>query len=219
MLFVSDPGFHFVSPYWTSFRESFQCLSKDGATGAHKLHNYSGSKAKQESWSDDYTFEAIKSVLEYCSDYLDRVFLYEEVRLYHPKEKKMVQIYRALPYKEGKPWYDWAIFDLSKPETPNIHDRIPCQIKCIVDLTSLPPEAKETIDRVPGVCGLVEPAYPNDDNREKFRSEFWDSVVKKPSGDPTKASAHNMLLLVPLNKLVEPTTVCLMSAMITNGPF
>ena len=182
-------------------------VSKMEATGELKVVNYSKSKAKQESWSDQHTFNAVENLLECCSDYLDKLHLHEEVRVYHQDEDDKKQVCRASPLKEGKPWYDWAIFDLSKAETPTIHNRIPCQIKCIVDLTSLPFDAEEAIGRAPGVYAIVEPAHRNDDREEQHMSEFWEAYLKLPSTDPEKSSTHNMVVVVSLTKLREPATV------------
>ena len=182
-------------------------VSKIKGTGEVKVVCHSKSKSKQESWSDKYIFEVVTDLLEYCSDYLNEVYLHEEVKVYDDSVEGKKQVYRASPHKDGKPWYDWAIFDLSKPESPSVHDRIPCHIKCIVDLTSLPLEAQETIGRAADVYCVVEPAYRNDQREELYRSEFWESYIKKPSVLPNQSTTRNMTLVVSLSKLRETAVV------------
>ena len=169
--------------------------------------SHSKSKSKMESWSDEHTWEAVVQLLEYCSDYLNQVYLHEEVRVYDASVDGKKQLYRASPHKEGKPWYDWAIFDLSEPESPTIHDRIPCHIKCIVDLTSLPMEAEEGIGKAADVYCIVEPAYKNDKREELHRSEFWESHLKKPSADPDQSTTKHKIVVIPITKVRGPATV------------
>ena len=182
-------------------------VSKIKETGEINVVSHSKSKSKTDTWSDRHTFGHVVELLELCSDYLNEVYLHEEVRVYDANADSKKQIYRASPHKDGRPWYDWAIFDLSKPESPTVHDRIPCQIKCVVDLTALPIEAEETLERAADVYCLVEPAYRNDQAEERYRSEFWQSYLKKPSYDLNQSATHNKLVVVSLTKLKEPAIV------------
>ena len=54
---------------------------------------------------------------------------------------------------------------------------------------------------------IVEPTMPNDDPREKFRSEFWSAWVTLPSTATGVASTKKKLEVIPINKLKGPTTV------------
>ena len=182
-------------------------VSKEKHTGKVKTINHSCAKAKQDSKLDPHTLEAVGELLEYCSDYLDKLFVHEEVRVYHESEDNKSQIYRASPSYLGRPWYDWAIFDLSEAETPNLQTHVPCRIKCIVDLTSLPMDSQEGIGRAPGLCLIAEPTKPNDDPQEKYRSEFWSAWVTEPSTAVGAASTKSKLEVIPISKLLGPTTV------------
>ena len=196
-----------ISPFGPMVGGAKWTVSKNKETGEPKVVRHSKSKSKLESWPDEHTFEAVLELLEYCSDYLDEVYLHEEVRVYDADEDGSKQLYRASPDREGKPWYDWAIFDLSKPESPTIHNRVPCQIKCIVDLSSLPEEAREGIGKEADVYCIVEPAYKNDKREELHRSEFWEAYLKKPSADPNQSTTNHKKVVISVGKLREPTTV------------
>ena len=196
-----------VSPFDPIVGGAKWTVSKIKGTGEVKVTCHSRAKSRQESWSDKYIFELVLELLEYCSDYLREVCLHEEVRVYDATAEGKKQICRASPQKDGKPWYDWAIFDLSKPESPSVHDRIPCHIKCIVDLTSLPSDAKEGIGKAADVYCIVEPAYRNDQREEQHRSEFWVAHLKQPSVHPNHSTTKNKAVVVPISKLRETAVV------------
>ena len=68
-------------------------VSKIKETGEVKVVSHSKSKSKMESWSDKHTWEAVVQLLEYCSDYLNQVYLHEEVRVYDASVDGKKQLY------------------------------------------------------------------------------------------------------------------------------
>ena len=196
-----------ITPFEPVLAGAKWTVSMNKETGDVKVVSHSKSKSKLDRWSDEHIFEAMVELLCYCSDYLDEVHLHEEVRVYDASVDGKKQLCRASPQKDGKAWYDWAVFDLSKPETPTVHNRIPCHIKCIVDLRSLPIEAEEGIGRSADIYCIVEPAYRNDQREEQYRSELWEAYLKRPSEDRNQSTTKHKTLVVSLTKLREPATV------------
>ena len=121
-------------------------------------------------------------------------------------DEKNTQVYRATPYSEGKPWYDWATFDLSDG-TSNWKKRVACQIKGFVNLLNLPEEAEEDIGFAPGAYAVVETTVPSPDPKEHYRSELWSPVLKLESKSSKHAATNNHTEIVSLDKLLEPIIV------------
>ena len=109
---------------------------------------------------------------------------YGTLDVFSKKCKNSTQHFYARPYYAGKPWNDWAIFDLSDPEseTPQARKRVPCQIKCFLDFSRLP--AENALMKPPGVYAIVEPTIPNAAFDEKWWSKLLDPCCKLPSTIP-----------------------------------
>lgn len=163
---------------------------------------HSKSKAKENLFLDMHILDYVDELMNLCSENIDHVFVYDKLKLWDEKAMNNTQQYNASPCIDGKPWYDWAVFDLSE-EDQQLQNYIPCQIKCFVDLTHLPNTGRE-MDTVPGLYAIVEPTVPNPDLTEQFMSELWQPFLKKPSEKLNWAATKNHLELVSLNRLKGP---------------
>ena len=141
-------------------------VSKIRGTSDMEAVNKSNNKAKQHISLEEYTYFILTEMLERCSHLLNKLDVYEELRVFDESSDNHTQIYRASPNYEGKPWYSWAIFDLSVSEEQRWQRNMPCQIKAFVDSSELPPEAEASVGLCSGVCALVEVTCPNPDIQE-----------------------------------------------------
>lgn len=146
----------------------------------------------------------VAQILDNNSDCIQSVTLCATLKLWDESAKNNTQVFRAMPFMEGKPWHDWALFDLSTERRPNHNKCVPCHLKAIVDLRDLPSQASNT----PGTYVIAEPAYMSTLNHELGRSELWSAWVKDPAnpehGLPESA---NKTLLIHTKKLLAPTAV------------
>ena len=124
----------------------------------------------------------------------------------HTTEDKQ-QLFHAYPYSQGKPWNDWAIFDLSDPdsETPTARNFVAAQIKCFLDFRHLPDE--NALMQPPGIYAIIEPTRPNVDGDEIWWSELFEPIYKDPCSLPGFQQKYNKQELVSIDKITHPTTV------------
>ena len=155
---------------------------------------------------DISTRSAIEEILNHCKEHLNELSLHDTLTVWSKGTDNNQQLYRASPHKEGKVWYDWAIFDLTEVEGFN-SNFVPCQIKGIVDLTSLSVVAGKELGLEPCVHCIVEPTKASDIIQDQFLSELWEPWVKLPSLDPLLAHSHNKCKLVSVKKLRAPATL------------
>ena len=182
-------------------------VSKIRGTSDMEAVNKSNNKTKQRISLEEYTYFILTELLDRCSNLLNKLDVYDELRVFDESSDNRTQIYRASPMYEGKPWYSWAIFDLSVSEEQRWHRNMPCQIKAFVDLTELPPEAEASVGLSSGLYALVEVTYPNPDIQEHRRSKLWYPVVKKASTMTSFAGTNCLMELVSIDQLMGPATV------------
>ena len=117
------------------------------------------------------------------------------------------QLFHAHPHYQGKPWNDWAIFDLSDPdsETPTAKNFVTAQIKCFLDFRQLPHE--NALMQPPGIYAIIEPSRPNVDADEIWWSELFEPIYKDPCTVPGFEQKYNKQELVSIDKITHPTTV------------
>ena len=182
-------------------------VSKIRDTLEFEVVNNSSNKAKQRISLEEYTYFVLTEILERCSKLVDKLYVYEELRVFDDNNDNGSQIYRASPMYEGKPWYSWAIFDLSVSEEQRWQRQMPCQIKAFIDFTELPPDAEPSVRLSSGIYALVEVTYPNPNIQEHRRSKLWYPIRKKESDLTSFASSNCAMELVSIDQLVGPTTV------------
>ena len=151
----------------------------------------------------------IGETLNACDPYLLCVSVFSELVM------PSGQTYRAAPYFQGKPWFDWAYFDHG--DAPNadssaINDEtegsryFPGHIRGFIDLRPLP-DVNNTQYDATTYC-IVEPTEVNKDEKElEVTSELFRAFLKKqymPCGGSTMA---NKLQLMPIRRLVGPCCV------------
>ena len=163
---------------------------------------------------DAETMLVIKKVTQQVEPHLNSINVHSLLKIPAKENDEKAQLYRASPLEAGKPWYDWAMCDLSSIDNPTFQNDIPCHIKCFIDLRDLPPDQVEDTSpgtyavTSPGIYAVVEPTMPNDDLAELGRSDTWHSHVKTPHEDPAFAEYLHHCVLLHVDRINGPT--CLM---------
>ena len=134
--------------------------------------------------------------------------VYGQLNLFSSQAKNNNQIFYAMPYCRGKPWNDWAIFDLSDPDsdTPTARSHVPAQIMCFLDLREMP-QQPNAIDADPGIYAIIEETRPNTDPEELWWSQLFEPILKQPSPIQGLEHHHNRQALCNINRMVQPAVV------------
>jgi hypothetical protein len=109
------------------------------------------------------------------------------------------QMFRASPYYQKKPWYDWAICRFKQPDGFNDVD-LPIHLRCFVDLRLLP--AQNNTRYRPGIYCLAETVRPNPDAEQHKISRLFLPYLKSEG----ELTAHKVSIL-PVNDVMGPTCV------------
>ena len=126
--------------------------------------------------------------------------------VFSDESEKNRQHFYAKPYDQGSPRNNWAVFDLSEDGDPgNARSRVPCHMKCFLDLSSLSEE--NCLLREPRLYAIVEPTKPCSDVEELRWSLLLDTVVKKKCTLPGCEDDWNHQELVNLKRLVRPAAL------------
>ena len=128
------------------------------------------------------------------------------LRLHSPSNPSKPQLFHAQPYTKGKPWYDWAIFDLSDPDSdvPGARTFVAAQIKCFIDFRHIP--QVNGAMKPPGIYAIIEPTVHNATNGEKWLSKLLEPICKQPC--PIHGfEGHNKQDLVSIERIRQPATV------------
>ncbi len=170
---------------------------------------FSNMKMKHKYRYDAITHEAICELLQNYSVASDGskgmnlVDCYSECKVWNPCVEKSRIIYRASPYMDGRPWFDWGMFDLAEDDS----DCVLGHIKCFLDLNKLPvPNADRLI---PGMYAIVEYATPNTHPSEgtKKSTLFRPYIKTDTIAQEFAGGQHSQSRLVPLDRLVAPACV------------
>ena len=133
--------------------------------------------------------------------------VYGQLNLFSTQADKNNQIFYAMPYCQGKPWNDWAIFDLSDPDsdTPMARSRVPAQIMCFLDLRKIPEPNALGVEA--GIYAIIEEAFPNADPEELWRSQLFEPIIKHPCPVQGLEQHHNRQSLCNIDRIVQPAVV------------
>ena len=127
-------------------------------------------KRKSRYQYPDYVVHLLEMVAAEVGAYTDELVVYSELVV------PSGQMYRASPYYQGKPWYDWAKMQLTEPPEGFEPRVVPVQIRGFVDLTFLPPN--NTSIYSPAIHLLVEPTRLNPDLQDVRRSDLFVPYLK-----------------------------------------
>ena len=159
---------------------------------------------KKQYKHSESVLSAVGGILMECAEHLKALKVHDCIKLHNGPEDS--QIYRASPLCQGKPWYDWAMFDLRGPseEDWNSKTRVPCQIRCFVDMRCLSLLAAQETQYKPCVYAVVEPTAPDENILEQRRSAIWKPHVKKAH---SLVPNENQTLILPVSRIVEPAAL------------
>ena len=171
--------------------------------------NNSDSTGKDQYIYDPNTLAFITNLAaDLCNDNgIEHVMAYGTLKVaFSNKREENSQLFHAMPFFQGKPWNDWAIFDLSDPEseTPTANNYVPAQIKCFLDFSDLPED--NAIMRPPGIYAIIEPSRPNADENEIWWSNLFDPIHKQACPVPG-FEEYNRQELVSIDRILHPATV------------
>jgi hypothetical protein len=188
-------------PFFTGVQSKF---SVHPLTEELLCHVRSEMKGKEKFEYDASTLQMIHTCFYKVSHLVSSLCVHTELVVYDPDCKNNRQVFRASPYKEGMPWNDWGMFDLSKPDTPNHRDYVPAQMKCFIDLTKLPAD-NDVYE--PGMYCILEEAYYSPEPDEQFICKLWEPFIKKPHHELELSQEHCYSNIVNLNRLRAPCVV------------
>ena len=155
-------------------------------------------KRKSRYQYPDYVVHLLEMLAAEVGQYTDELVVFSEM------DFPCGQIYRASPFFQGKPWYDWAKMQLTEPPEGFDPLIVPVQIRGFVDLTFLP--ANNTTSYSPGIHLLVEPTRINPDLQDVRRSDLFVPYLK----DENYNSVLKMAVL-PVGSVHGPACVIVAS--------
>ena len=129
----------FFEPTLTGTKTQF-FFDEITAPGVVRHKVFSKMRSKDKYRYDYQTFSGLCEILEfYKEDFNDspNFYAYSELKVHNELYEKGRIVYRASPYHEGRPWYDWGMFNLSTVDAPDVDDWVAGHIKAFVDLTNL----------------------------------------------------------------------------------
>ena len=166
----------------------------DEEEGAHRCKVFSAMKRKSRYRYPQEIVDAIADLAEECSTYAQSLSVFSE--LHQPNGYN----YRASPFFQGKPWYDWAMCIVGQQIEGVVPRVVPVHIRCFVDLTFLP--TINNTSHSPGLHMIVEPTALNPVANEIQLSDLFVPFLKEEG-----LSSPNKLLLLPVDRIVSPTVV------------
>ena len=131
---------------------------------------------------------------EELSEYCPGLTVHSELHL--PSGQK----YRASPYFQGKPWYDWVMCRVGEVIDGFQQLIVPAQVLCFVDLTALPPE--NTTRFSPGIYMIVEPTRLVPEPREIAMSDLFVPYTKQEG-----RFGCNRMEILPIDNIIGPAAV------------
>ena len=162
--------------------------------GGYKYKVFSAMKRKSRYCYPQEIADAIADWAEECTEYAQSLSIFSE--LHQPNGPN----YRASPFFQGKPWYDWAMCIVGEQIEDVMPRIVPVHIRCFVDLTFLPTTNNTT--HSPGLYMIVEPTRLYPVASEIQKSDLFVPYLKEEGLlTPTK------LLLLPVDRIVSPTVV------------
>jgi len=87
------------------------------------------------------------------------------------------QTYRASPYFQGKPWYDWAMYRRPRVNEGYSERIQPVHLRCFVDLRFLPPQ--NTTKHRPAMYMIAETVRVNRSVEELIQSDIFVPYLKE----------------------------------------
>ncbi len=166
----------------------------DDEEGGYTYKVYSTMKRKSRYRYPIFIVDCMADLAEECAEYIDVLTVSSELHL------PTAQTYRASPFYQGKPWYDWAMCRVGEPIEGFEHRIVPAQIRCFVDLTFLPED--NTTKYLPGYYMVVEPSRLNPEVEEIQMSDLFVPFLKDEG-----VNSVNKLELLPVERIVEPACV------------
>ena len=128
------------------------------------------------------------------------------LRMFSPTAANNTQLFHAMPYSRGKPWNDWAMFDLSDPDSefPQARAFVAAQIKCFLDFRHLP--QNNATMKPPGIYAIIEPTRTNDNAEDLMWSELWHPIIKDACTVPG-FDQYNKQEMVSIDQILQPAVV------------
>ncbi len=150
---------------------------------------------------DEWTEASLLELAQYMEPFVESIWTYTELSVKGEDSGDARQTYRASPYYEGKPWQDWAMFDLSVQDP--LRDYVAGQIMCFVDLSTMP--ENNPLNYTPGVYAIIHPATPVSEGEEL--SEIFKPYTKGLS-ETEEGVPFTTFEMVNASTIIEPC-VCI----------
>jgi len=170
---------------------------KNPITGSWGYRVHSEMQNRERFVYDEWTEASLLELAQYLEPFSEWIWTYTELSVKGEGSGDARQTYRASPYYEGKPWQDWAMFDLSV-EHP-LRDYVAGQIMCFVNLSAIP--ENNPLNYAPGVYAIIHPATPVVEGDEL--SEIFKPYTKGLS-ETDEGVPYTTFEMVNVNTIIEP---------------
>ena len=202
---IHDPGLEYFAPKFVGPRIEFTYNEESGKFDSKIVSRMTG---KEKYVYDPNTCAFVLSLAAELQQFdgIETLKTYGNLHVYSPSCESGVQIFHAMPHYRGKPWHDWAIFDMRDPESeePEARSRVAAHIKCFLDLRDIPPQ--NSLLKPPGLYAVIEPTKPNPEHDEKWWSRLLDPICEVPSSIPGYTD-YNHQELISIDKLLDTAVV------------
>lgn len=141
-----------------------------------------------------YIVGAVADLAEEVSEYAPSLTVFSELQLTEGV------LFRAAPFYQGKPWYDWAMARVGEQIEGFEQRVVPVHIRCFVDLNFLPDD--NTTKYAPGCYMIVEPTRLNPDAEEIGLSDLFVPFLKDEA-----PNAPNKVVFLPVANITRTACV------------
>ena len=153
----------------TGVKSTFEYSEENG--GGYVYTVASSMRRKSRYKYRPHIFDAVADLAEQLTEYFPQLTIFSEACMQNG------QIYRASPFYQGKPWYDWAMCQVDEDLEGFTRPVLPVQLRGFVDLRRLPQQNNTPF--APGLYFICEPARLNTDQLEISLSDMIVPYLKE----------------------------------------
>lgn len=165
---VKSPKKSPESTVLTGVKSNFEYSEENGGGYVYKVS--SSMKRKSRYRYKQYIVDAIADLAEELVEFVPELTVFSEATMPNG------QIYRAAPFYQGKPWFDWAMCQVEEDIPGFTMPILPVQLRGFVDLRDLP---ENTTRFTPGLYFIGEAARLNTNMLELSLSEIMVPYLKE----------------------------------------
>ena len=143
--------------------------------------------------SDKRRFVLGNDLTSFLRTTMELLGVHADVLRIYTDHKRLGQIFRGSPRKNGKPWRDWVMIDWGEDSL------LPGQIWCFVDLREIP----DGLSYEPGIYAVIESAEPNMAQEEENLGHLFVPFIKETITD-NDGNVQRKFYLVDVESFAAP---------------